>query len=93
MSHGNRVVDDIANVSYKYELGGPPTKQWHTKRHKGSCRGLEFSPNGNSLVSVGKDAVIKLADAETGKVIAKDTEAHTYSPTLPSLMPVNQLMP
>jgi hypothetical protein len=30
---------------------------------------------------VGKDAVIKLADSETGKVIAKDTEAHSYFPT------------
>jgi len=63
--------------SYKYELKGPAVKQWHTKRHKGSCRGVEFAPDGSSLVSVGKDGVIKLADSETGKVTAKDTDAHS----------------
>jgi WD40 repeat protein len=74
----NFPLQSAVNFSYKYDVGGPVTKQWHTKRHKGSCRGLEFSPDGTSLVSVGKDAVIKIADAETGKVIAKDTEAHMY---------------
>ena len=67
----------FVNSSYKYEIGGSTTKQWQTKRHKGSCRGVEFSPNGERLVSVGKDGVIKLADAETGKVVMKDMEAHT----------------
>lgn len=65
------------NRSYKYELNGPLERQWHTKRHKGSCRGVEFSPDGTILVSVGKDGVIKLADSETGKVVSKDTEAHS----------------
>ena len=68
----------LFNYSYKYELGGEATKLWHTKRHKGSCRGVEFSHDGSTLLSVGKDKVIKLADSETGKVLAKDTEAHTY---------------
>ena len=53
-------------------------KKWHTKRHKLSCRGLEYSPDGDKLVSVGKDGVIKIADSETGKVTAKDTGAHTF---------------
>jgi WD40 repeat protein len=53
-------------------------KQWHTKRHKGSCRGVEFSPDGESIVSVGKDLVIKIANCETGKVTAKDMQAHSY---------------
>jgi WD repeat-containing protein 55 len=65
------------DISYKYELNGSSTMQWQTKRHKGSCRGVEFSPDGNTLVSVGKDAVIKLANSESGKIVAKDTEAHT----------------
>ena len=68
-------------TSYKYQVNGSAEKQWHTKRHKGSCRGVEFSHDGSLLVSVGKDAVIKLADSETGKVIAKDTEAHSYFPS------------
>jgi len=54
-------------------------KKWHTKRHKLSCRGLEFSPDGAQIVSVGKDGVIKIADSETGKVTAKDMEAHTFA--------------
>ena len=65
------------DCSYKYEVGGPTTTQWQTKRHKGSCRGIEFSPTGERLASVGKDGVIKLADPETGKVVMKDMEAHT----------------
>jgi len=66
-----------SDVSYKYELEGSITKVWSTKRHKGSCRGVEFTSDGTKLVSVGKDGVIKIADSETGKVIAKDMEAHT----------------
>ena len=72
-----RFGDKELKLSYTYELGGTSTRKWHTKRHKGSCRGVEFSYDGNTLVSVGKDGVIKLADSETGKVTAKDTEAHT----------------
>jgi WD40 repeat protein len=76
MSHGKGSETD-ANRSYKYEIGGPMVKQWYTKRHKGSCRGIEFSPDGESLVSIGKDTVIKVANSETGKVFAKDMEAHS----------------
>src|SRR5271170_6146176 len=80
MFHGNRSLPRVYLTfhSYKYELGGPTTKQWHTKRHKGSCRGIEFSLDGSHLVSVGKDTVIKMADSETGKVVVKDMEAHSY---------------
>jgi WD repeat-containing protein 55 len=74
------IVDD----SYKYELGGEIAKQWHTKRHKGSCRGVEFSPDGATIVSIGKDSVIKMADSETGKVVMKDVEAHTLNQFLKS---------
>jgi WD40 repeat protein len=74
---GTCFVYFFVNASYHYELGGSTTKQWQTKRHKGSCRGVEFSPDGARLVSVGKDGAIKLADPETGKVVMKDMEAHT----------------
>ena len=73
----NMLVYRLISSSYHYELGGSTTKKWHTKRHKGSCRGIEFSSDGNELISVGKDRVIKLADSESGKVVMKDTEAHT----------------
>jgi WD repeat-containing protein 55 len=67
-----------ADSSYSYTLDGTLSPEWQTKRHKGSCRGLAFSHDGEKLVTVGRDGVIKLADSETGKVIAKDVDAHTY---------------
>jgi WD repeat-containing protein 55 len=63
--------------SYSYQRGAEPTKAWHTKRHKGSCRGVEFSPSGQVLVSVGKEGGIKVADSLNGQVYRKDMEAHT----------------
>ena len=91
MFHGTFIPHFGGNTSYMYELGGPTTKQWQTKRHKGSCRGVEFSPDGNHLVSVGKDTVIKLADSETGKVVMKDMEAHTCDQITSKLISGTQL--
>lgn len=70
------VVIILFSNTYDIKTSLSTSKQWQTKRHKGSCRGVEFSPDGNKLVSVGKDGGIKLADSETGKVVAKDMEAH-----------------
>ncbi|KAF2721883.1 YVTN repeat-like/Quino protein amine dehydrogenase, partial [Polychaeton citri CBS 116435] len=44
---------------------------WRTRRHKGSCRSLTFSPDGNQLYSAGTDGLIKAADTLTGQVIGK----------------------
>jgi len=44
---------------------------WRTRRHKGSCRTLAFSDDGNTLFSAGTDGLLKAAETETGRVSAK----------------------
>lgn len=44
---------------------------WTTKRHKGSCRSLCMSGDGQLVFSAGTDGIVKAAEVETGRVVGK----------------------
>ncbi|KAI9789499.1 MAG: WD repeat-containing protein jip5 [Piccolia ochrophora] len=50
---------------------GEMATAWRTRRHKGSCRCLAFSADGEALISGGTDGILKAASTATGQVTSK----------------------
>jgi WD40 repeat protein len=63
--------DDEAAAEAAATGRGQIEATWRTRRHKGSCRSLAYSLDGNTLFSAGTDGIVKAADSTTGKVVSK----------------------
>ena len=66
---------------------GQIATEWHTRRHKGSCRTLGFGPDGAHLYSAGTDGIVKAADATTGQVTSKiaiPLDVYAWRPSPPA---------
>ena len=63
--------EDAASNSSARNGKGHIDTMWKTRRHKGSCRTLGFSTDGQTLYSAGTDGIVKAAKSETGQVVNK----------------------
>ncbi|KAG6078839.1 WD repeat-containing protein jip5 [Claviceps sp. LM220 group G6] len=62
---------------------------WKTRRHKGSCRCLAYSHDGQAMFSAGTDSLVKYFDSRNGRVISKIAIPSAASaPDAPTLLHV-----
>ncbi|CAL9734513.1 hypothetical protein MOSE0_F00914 [Monosporozyma servazzii] len=54
---------------------------WKTKRHKGSIRGLSMDSNGEFIISLGNDNIIKKAKSLSGQVVKKVNLPEGWKPS------------
>ncbi|CAL9729793.1 hypothetical protein MOUN0_H07338 [Monosporozyma unispora] len=54
---------------------------WKTKRHKSSIRGLSMDSQGEFIISLGNDNIIKVAKALTGQVVKKCNLPEGWKPS------------
>ncbi|KAK0121568.1 WD repeat-containing protein jip5 [Cadophora gregata] len=67
----NSSDDDDADTSVISTGTSTIDTEWRTRRHKGSCRTLAYSGDGEVLYSAGTDGLLKAADSSTGQVVSK----------------------
>ncbi|RQM08420.1 hypothetical protein DH86_00000440, partial [Scytalidium sp. 3C] len=95
---GNSSDDEDADTSVISTGTSTIDTEWRTRRHKGSCRTLTYSHDGEVLYSAGTDGIIKAAASATGQVTAKfaipyDDSGDIDSPTvLHALSPQNLIL-
>ncbi|KAJ5175028.1 WD repeat protein [Penicillium canariense] len=65
------IDDDGASTASSRNGKGHIDTMWKTRRHKGSCRCLGFSIDGEMLYSAGTDGLVKIAKSESGQVVNK----------------------
>jgi len=68
---GSSSDDDDADTSVISTGTSTIDTEWRTRRHKGSCRTLAYSGDGEVLYSAGTDGLLKAADCSTGQVVSK----------------------
>lgn len=81
--------DDGADTSALSDGRGTIETVWETRRHRGSCRSLAYSHDGQSLYSAGTDSLVKHFDPTTGQVRSKFViPSSTNLPDAPTLLHV-----
>ena len=68
---------DGSVANWNYSDAENPKKIFDLQIHSASCRSLDFSPDGKSLMTVSKDRSLQLIDMGTAKVRLRKLNAHS----------------